>query len=121
MERLGAALGEPGVVGAWYGADGVLEEAEVGGEGGVVGGEDEGAHDDVRMAVYVFRDAVEDDVGAEEERGRIEGRKEGVVDENKRVRRMRVCKRSYSGDVDDTEGGIRGGLYPYELKIKSVS
>ena len=85
VERLGAALGEPGVVGAWDGADGVLEEAEVGGEGGVVGGEDEGAHDDVRVAIDVFRDAVEDDVGAEEEGGRIVGRKECVVDEDKRV------------------------------------
>ena len=33
----------------------------------MVGGEDEGAHDDVRVAVDVFGDAMHHDVGSEEE------------------------------------------------------
>jgi len=66
MERLRASLGEPAVVGTRDGADGVLEETELAGEGCMVGGEDEGTHDDVGVAVDVFRETVEDNVGTEE-------------------------------------------------------
>ena len=53
-ERLGSALREPAVVRARDGADCVLEEAEFVGVGGLVCGEDGGAHDDVGVAVDVF-------------------------------------------------------------------
>lgn len=68
MEGFGTALGEPAVVCAWDGAGGVLEESEAGAEGGVVCGYDDCAHDDVRVAVDIFREAVEDEVGAMKKR-----------------------------------------------------
>ncbi len=47
-------------------------------------GEDERAHDDVRVAVDVLGERVHDNVGAEEERGGVERGQEGVVDEHER-------------------------------------
>lgn len=85
VEGLGAALREPAVVRAGDGTDSVLEEAQLACEGGVVRGEDERAHDDVRVTVDVFCDAVQDDVGAEEQGGGVEWRKEGVVYEDEGV------------------------------------
>lgn len=82
MERLDSPLGKPAIVRTRHGPDGVLEEAQGFEEGGVVRGEDDGAHDDVRVAVDVFGETVHDDVSSEEERGGIEGREEGVVDED---------------------------------------
>jgi len=85
MQGFGTALGEPAVVGAGDGADGVLQKLEFLCECGVVRGEDEGAHDDVGVAVDVFGEAVQDDVGAEEEGGGVEGGEERVVHEDERV------------------------------------
>lgn len=82
MQRLRSALCEPRVVRARYCADSVLQEAEGRRELGVVRGEDEGTHDDVRVAVDVFSETVEDDIGALEEGGGVEGGEEGVVDED---------------------------------------
>lgn len=45
-------------------------------------GEDESTHDDVRVTVDVFGNAVVYDVGALEEGGGVEGGEEGVVHEH---------------------------------------
>ena len=45
-------------------------------------GENEDTHDNVGVAVYVFGDAVQYDVGALEERRGVERGEEGVVYEN---------------------------------------
>jgi hypothetical protein len=69
-EGFGASLGEPGIVGTGYGACCVLEEPQLVSEcanlGGGGGGEDEGAHEDIRVPADVFVERVEDDVGAEQ-------------------------------------------------------
>jgi hypothetical protein len=67
---------------------GVLEETELLGEAFVVSfwrrrrGEDSSAHYDIRMAVDVFGEGVNDDVCALEEWGGIEWREEGVINED---------------------------------------
>jgi len=84
-EGLSTPLGEPAVVRARHGADGVLEETKGIGVCGLVGGEDRRAHYDVRVAVYVFCEGVDDDVCAEEEGGGVEWGEEGVVYYDERV------------------------------------
>ena len=49
---------------------------------GVVGWEDQSAHDDVRVAVDVFGDAMHHDVGSEEKGGGVERGQESVVYQN---------------------------------------
>ena len=52
--------------------------------------QDEGAHDDVRVAIDVFREAVHDNIRALQERRGVERGEEGVVDEDKGRRGMRM-------------------------------
>ena len=52
------------------------------------------------MPVDVFCEAVHDDVGALEEGGLVEGRKEGVVDEDEGVGRLRAGDGYNTGYVD---------------------
>ena len=54
VERLGAALGEPAVIGARDRADSVLKEGQAFVRRGAVGGEDQRSHDDIRVAVDIF-------------------------------------------------------------------
>jgi len=82
VQSLGSALGEPAIVRAGDCSNCVLEETEFGCEDGVVGGEHKGPHDDVRVAVDVFREAVEDDVGTKDERRAVEWGEERVVYED---------------------------------------
>ena len=72
VQRLGTALCEPTVVRTRDGADGVLEEAQLIGECCMMRREDERAHNDVRVPVYVFRQTVHDDVCTLQQWGRIE-------------------------------------------------
>ena len=83
----------------------------------MVGGEDEGAHDDVRVAVDVLSERVHDDVRAEDERGLVERREEGVVDEHKGARRGGAREGDDPRDVDQAEGRVRRGLNPDELSV----
>jgi hypothetical protein len=48
----------------------------------MVGGEDQRAHDDIRVAIDVFGEAVEDDVGPEEKGRGVEWRHKCVVYED---------------------------------------
>jgi hypothetical protein len=79
-ESFGAALGEPAVECTRDGAVGILEETELLGKAVVVSvwcrrrGEDSSAHYDIRMAVDVFCEGVNDDVSTLEEWGGIEWR-----------------------------------------------
>ena len=82
---------------------------------GVVGWEDQSAHDDVRVAVDVFGDAMHHDVGSEEKGGGVEGGQEGVVYQNEGLDRVGVgqgCDVSY---VYDAQRRIGWRLYPNEL------
>lgn len=106
VQRLRAALREPAVEGARHCSDCVLQEAQAFREGGVVRGQDERAHDDVRVPVDVFRERVEDDVGAEEERGLVVWREEGVVYEDDWVRGVGTREAGNAGDVDKAEGWV---------------
>ena len=56
--------------------------------------------DDVRVAVDVFRETVQDDVGPEEEGGGVEGGEEGVVDEEEGMRWVAVGYLGEAGYVD---------------------
>jgi hypothetical protein len=79
MERLGAALGKPTVKRARDTAHGVLEEAEPLCELFVTCREDGGAHEDVRVAVDVFRERVNNDVGTcREGRGVVRAHESGI-------------------------------------------
>ena len=48
-----------------------------------MGWKNDGAHDDVRMAIEVFCKAMQNNVCAEEERGGVEWRHEGIVYQDK--------------------------------------
>ena len=100
MERLRPALGEPAIIRARNSPDGVLEEPQFFGESGVGGREDEGAHDDIRVAVDVLGKGVHDNVGAKEERSGVEGREEGVVNEDDGSGRVGAGDAGDTGDVD---------------------
>lgn len=82
MKGLEPALSQPGVICGGDGANGVLKEAQLVRKGCVVSGENEGTHDDIRVTIDVFRDAVVYNVGALEKRRRVERREEGIVNEN---------------------------------------
>ena len=88
MKGFGTTLGKPRVVRAWYSANGVLQEPEVGVEFGVVRREDDGAHDHVRVTIDVFCYTMHDNVGAEEERGGVKRRQESVVYQNEGIGRV---------------------------------
>ena len=72
MKGLEATLGQPRVVSGGNGTNGVLEEPQFIRKGTVVSGENDGTHDDIRVTVYVFRNAVVYDVGTLEERGGVD-------------------------------------------------
>jgi len=86
-----------------------------------VSGENEGTHDDIRVAVYVFGDAVVYDVGALEERGGVEWREEGVVDKDEWFGRMRFGKADDSWDIYQSKGRIGRGLDPHKFGIGAES
>jgi hypothetical protein len=115
VQRLEPALREPAVVRARHGADRVLQEAEALEDGGAVGRDDDGAHDDVRVAVDVLGERVQDEVGAGEEGRRVEGREEGVVDEDEGVGGVRVREAHDPRDVDHAQRRVRRRLDPYQL------
>lgn len=104
VERLEAAVGEPGVEGGGDGADGVLEERETLVQ--LRGVEGCGTHDHVRVAVDVLCNGVDDDVGAVIERVLDVGGEEGVVDDDKDA--VLVGDGSHFADVDEGEGGVGG-------------
>jgi hypothetical protein len=52
------------------------------------------------VAVDVFGEGVHDDVGAEEERGGVEGGEESVIDEDDGSRGVRTGDTGNTGDVD---------------------
>ena len=113
VQGLHAAVGEPAVEGGGDGADGVLEEGEALVElWGVEGG---GAHDDVRVAVDVLCDGVDDDVCAVVEGVLDVGGEEGVVDDDEDAVLVGDC--GDGADVDEGEGGVGGGLDPDELCV----
>lgn len=113
VQSLHAAVGEPAVESGGDGADGVLEEREALVElGGVEGG---GAHDNVRVAVDVLGDGVDDDVGTVVERVLHIGREEGVVDDDEDA--VLVGDGGDGADVDEGEGGVGGGLDPDEFCV----
>lgn len=115
VQRLQAAVGEPAVEGRGHGADGVLQEAEALVElGGVVGA---GAHDDVRVAVDVLGNRVDDDVGAVVERVLHVGGEERVVDDDEDA--VFVGDGGDGADVDEGERGVRGRLDPDELRLRA--
>jgi len=100
MKCLRTALGEPAIIRARNGPDGVLEEPQFFGESGMGGGEDKSTHDDVRVAVDVFGEGVHDDVGAEKQRRGVEGREEGVVNKDDGSGGVRAGNAGDTGDVD---------------------
>ena len=81
----------------------------------MVGGEDESAHHDIRMAVDVFGDAMHHDIGSEEEGRGVKGGHEGVVYQNKGFRRVGVCQGCDVGYVYHAQSRIGGRFYPNEL------
>jgi len=89
MQRLGASLGEPRVVRARNCTNRVLQEPEFLIQWRVRR-KNECAHDDVRVAVDVFSETVQDDVGPEEEGRGVEGGEEGVVDKEEGMRWVTV-------------------------------
>ena len=92
MQGLDAPLSQPTVIRARYGTDGVLQEPQFVSEFGMLGRKDQGAHDDIRMAVDVFCKRVHDNVSALEEWGLVEWREESVIDQDKRGRRVVACE-----------------------------
>ena len=66
------------------------------------------AHDDVRVAVDVFSEAVHDNVSPEEEGRGVEGGEEGVVDEEEGIGWVTVGYLSDAGYIDEAKGRVRG-------------
>lgn len=77
--------------------------------------EDEGAHDDVGVAIDIFGEGVHDDVGAEQKRGGVEGGEEGVVDEHDRSGAMGASNAGDTRDVNEAECWVCWRFYPYKL------
>ena len=112
-ERLQAAQDEPAVERARHGAERLLEEVEALRDRRVVRADE--AADDVRVAAEVLRRRVEDDVGAEVERVLEVGRRERVVDDDERARRVRRLRGG--ADVDDVQHRVRRRLDPDHPRV----
>ena len=121
MKGFESTLGQPRVIRGGDGSNGVLKETQFLGNFRMVGGENESTHDDVRVAVDVFRDAVVYDVGALEEGGGVEGREEGIVYKHEGFGGMGFGKTDDSRDIYQTEGGVCGRLDPHKLGIRLES
>ena len=83
--------------------------------------ENDGAHDDIRVTIYVFGDAVVYNVGTLEERGGVEWREESVVDENEGFGGMGFGEADDSWDIYQAKGRIGGRLDPHKLGIRAES
>jgi len=111
VQRLEAAVREPGVEGRGHGADGVLQEREPLVQlRGVEGGR---AHDDIRVPVDVLGHRVHHDVGAVVQRVLHVGRQERVVDDDEDA--VLVGDAGDGADVDERERRVRRRLDPDEL------
>jgi hypothetical protein len=64
VQRLGAALHHPGIICARNRTNGVLEEGKAFAERSVSFRENDGTHNDIGMTIDVFRETMEDDIGA---------------------------------------------------------
>lgn len=111
MESFEAAVSEPAVKRARNGSDGVLEEFETVVERvGIVGCD---AHEDVGVAVDVFGDGVDDNVGAVGEGVLDIWGHEGVVDDDEDA--VLVGDVGDGADVDEREGRVGRGFDPDEF------
>lgn len=63
MQRLGAALSQPGIIRARDRTDRVLKESEAFKESDVMLGKDDGAHDDIGVTIDVFSETVKYYIG----------------------------------------------------------
>jgi hypothetical protein len=91
----------------------VLHESELGVPFFVVG--DSNTHHDIRVAVDVLGNRVNDDIGAQGN-GVLEIRRhEGVIDNEKSTVSMSTFSNSL--DIDHTESGVSGSLEPDELGV----
>ena len=121
MKGLEATLGQPRVISGGNGTNSVLEEPQFIRKGTVVSGENDGTHDDIRVTVYVFRNAVVYDVGTLEERGGVERREECVVYENEGSGGMRFGEADDSWDIYQSKGRVCGRLDPDKFGIGAES
>lgn len=113
VEGLQTTVSEPAVEGGGDGADGILEERETLLESfGVESGD---THADIRVAVDILCDGVDDDVGAVVERVLHVGAHEGVVDDDEDT--VLAGDVDNGADVDQAEGWVGGGLDPDELGL----
>lgn len=113
VQGLQTTVGQEAVKGRRNGTDRVLEEGELGVD--LLVGGDGNTHDDIRVSVDVLGDRVDNNVGTELERVLEEGRHEGVVDNELGV--VLVGNLGNGLDVNETEGGVGGGLDPDELGV----
>jgi hypothetical protein len=108
VQRLHAAVGEPAVKGRRDGTDCVLQEGEACAQVIAVEGGD--AHDDVRVAIDILCDAVDDNIGAVVEWVLDVRAHEGVVDDDHDA--VGVGGGGDLADVDEAQGGVGGALDP---------
>lgn len=114
MQSLQTTVGEPAVKRRRDGANGVLEERQAGVE--IVRVERGNTHNNVRVAIDVLCDGVDDDVGAVLERVLHIWREERVVNNNKNV----LCVRDGydGGNVDQAKRRVARGLDPDQAGIR---
>jgi hypothetical protein len=113
VQGLQTTVSEPAVEGGGDGADGILEERETLLESfGVESGD---THADVRVAVDILCNGVNDDVGAVVERVLHVGTHEGIIDDDKDA--VAAGDVDDGTDVDEAEGWVGGGLDPDELGL----
>lgn len=115
FECFQSAQCEPTVERSWDGTGGILEEFYRLEDGWIPG---EGrALNQVRVTCEIFRDAVNDDVGAEFEGLLKTGRGKGVVDDHERAATVR--QKANGRYVVDEEARIRGRFDPNEFRPRS--
>ena len=112
FERFQSAQREPTVERRGNGAGRVLQELDRLEHRGILG--ESRALNQVGVSGEIFRDAVNDDVGAEFERLLEAGRGEGVVDDHERAAAVREA--ADRGDVVDEQARIGGRFDPDELR-----
>ena len=112
-ERAHAALEQPGFEGTDDGAALQPDLADAFPEI-VLPRRDEGAGDNVAVAVQVLGRRVHDEISTVLDGLRQHGRRDGGVHDECRTRT--VCHVRSRGDVDDVPGGIAGRLHPHEAR-----
>ena len=112
-EGLDAAKEEVGVLRAKAGAFGVLDEADLVGDGAALDADDTGG--DVGVPAEVFGGRVEDDVGAEFDGALDIGGRGGTVDADEGANGL--CELDDLADVEDLQEGVAGGLEVDELGL----